>query len=92
VESKERGEGSREKETRGETEEASGRGKMTKKGSGEIDEGRGETLETKRSGRHLLSGSGLTDGGCIGAVKKLVEENESGTSGVSSVRGGNEFD
>jgi len=46
----------------------------------------------KRGGRRLPSGSGLTGGGCTSAAKELVEGNESRTSGVSSVRGGDEFD
>jgi len=48
--------------------------------------------EAKRGGQRLLSGSGSTGGRRTGAKKKLVEENESGTSGVSSVQRGNEFD
>jgi len=64
----------------------------TEGGSREEIEGRGGTAETKRGRRHFLSGSGLTGGSCAGVKKKLVEENESRTSGVSSVRGGDEFD
>jgi len=48
--------------------------------------------EAKRDGQRLPSGSGSTGSRRIGAKKKLVEENESGTSGVSSIREGNEFD
>jgi len=33
----------------------------------------------------------LTGGGRAGVKEELVEEDESGTSGVSSVQGGNEF-
>jgi len=58
---------------------------MTEGGSGETDEGRGRTEEAKRGRRRLSSGSRLTGGGCTSAKKKLVEENESGTSGVPSV-------
>jgi len=65
--------------------EASGGGEMTEGGSRETDEGRGGAMEAKRGGRHLLSRSGLTGSRCTGAKKKLVEENESGTSGVSSI-------
>jgi len=48
--------------------------------------------EAKRGRRRLPSGSGSTGGGCTNAVKELVEGNESGTSGISSVRGEDEFD
>jgi len=34
----------------------------------------------------------LTGGGCTGAEEELVEEDESGTSGISSIQGENEFD
>jgi len=84
AESKKRGEGGREKETGGGTEEASGGRETTERGSGETDEGRGGTAATK--------GGGSTGGGCTDATKELVEEDESGTIGVSSVRGGDEFD
>ena len=47
-ESKKRGEGSREKETEGGTEEVSGGREMTERESGETDKGRGRTAETKR--------------------------------------------
>jgi len=85
-------EGGREKETGGGTEEASRGGETTERGSRETDEGRGGTAEAKRGGRRLPSGSGSTSGGRTGAAKKLVEEDESGTIGVSSFRGGDEFD
>jgi len=65
---------------------------MTERESGETDEGRGGTAVTKGGGRHLPSGSGSTSGGRTDATKELVKENESGTIGVSSVRGGDEFD
>jgi len=84
AESKERGESGREKETGGKTEAASGGGEMTKRGSGEA--------ETKRGGRRLLLGSRSTGGSHAGATQELVEENESRTVGVSSVRGGDEPD
>ena len=47
---------------------------------------------TKGGGRRLPSESGSTGGGRTDATKELVEEDESGTVGVSSVQGGNEFD
>jgi len=65
---------------------------MLKKGSGETDEGRGGTAETKRGRQHLPSGSRSTGGGHTGAEKKLVEEDESGTVGISFVQGGDESD
>jgi len=65
---------------------------MTERGSGETDEDRGGTAATKGGGRRLLSGSGSTGGGCTDAMKELVEEDESRTIGVSSVRGGDESD
>jgi len=92
VESKKRGEGGREKETEEGTEEVSRKREATERGSGETDEGRGGTAETKRGRRHLLSGSGSTGNSCTGAVKKLVEEDESGIIGVSSVREEDESD
>jgi len=92
AESKKRGEGGTEKETGGGTEEASEGGETIERESGETDEGREGTTETKRGRRRLLPGSRSTGGCRTGAAKKLVEGNESGTSGVSSVRGGNEFD
>jgi len=58
---------------------------MTEKGSRKTDEGRGGTVETKRGRRCLLSGSRLTGGGRTDATKELVEEDESGTIGVSSI-------
>jgi len=62
------------------------RGKeTTERGSGETDEDRGGTAVTKGGGRHLSSGSGSTGGGRTDATKELVEEDESGTIGVSSV-------
>ena len=82
--SKKRGESSREKETEGETEEASG--------GRETDEGRGGTAETKRGRWRLLSESGLTGGSRTGAEKKLVKEDESRTIGVSSVQGEDKSD
>jgi len=83
--SKKRGEGGREEKTGEGTAEASRGREMSKKGSREEIKGRGGMAETKRSGRRLLSGSRLTGGGRTGAAKELVEDNESGTSGVSSV-------
>jgi len=65
---------------------------MTERGSRETDEGRGGTTATKGGGRRLPSGSGSTGGSRTDATKELVEEDESGTIGVSSVRGGDEFD
>jgi len=67
-------------------------GQTTEGGSREEIEGRGGTTEETRGGRRLLSRSGLTDGGCAGAKEELVEEDESGTLGISSVRGGDELD
>jgi len=67
-------------------------GEMTEGGSGETDEGRGGAEEAKRGGRRLPSESGSTGGGRTSAAKELVEGDESGTSGISSVRGGDEFD
>jgi len=58
---------------------------MTERGSGETDEGKGGTTDTKRGRRCLLSGSRLTGGGRTDATKELVEEDESGTIGVSSI-------
>jgi len=92
VESEKRGEGGREEETGGGTAEASGGRETTEGGSGETNEGRGETTETKRSRRRLLPGSRSTGGYYTGVKEELVESNESGTSGVSSVRGEDEFD
>jgi len=60
---------------------------MTKRESREAEEGRGGTPETKRGGQRFLSGSGSTGGSRTGTAKKLVEENESGTIGISSIRG-----
>ena len=92
VESKKRGEGSREKETGGGTEEASRERETTERGSEETDKGRGGMAETKRGGRCLLSGNGLTGSGRTGVEKKLAEESNSGTISVSSIRGGDESD
>ena len=91
VESEKRDEGSRKEETGGGTAETSGGGETTEGGSGETDEGRGGTEEAKRGGQRLSSGSRSTGGGRTSVKKKLVEENESRTSGIPSVRGGNEF-
>jgi len=86
VESKKRGEGSREKET-GEGIEKAGQGReTTERGDGETDESRGGTAETERGRRRLLSGSRLTGGSCTSVEKKLVKEDESGTVSVSSVQ------
>jgi len=92
AESKKRGEGGREEETGGGTAEASGGGETTERGSGSTDEGRGGTAATKGGRRRLPSGSRSTGGGCTDATKELVEEDESGTIGISSVRGGDESD
>jgi len=92
AESKKRGEGSREKETGGGTKEASRGRETTERGSGETNEGRGGTAATKGGRRRLLSGSRSTGGGCTDATKELVKEDESGTIGISPVRGGDEFD
>jgi len=89
--SKKRGEGGREEETGGGTVETSGGGEVTEGGSKETDDGRGGATEAKRGGRHLSSRSRSTGGCHTGVKKKLVEENESGTSGVF-IRGGDEFD
>jgi len=51
-----------------------------------------EKWRRQRGGRHLPSGSRSTGSGHTGAEKKLVEEDESGTVGVSSVQGGDESD
>jgi len=67
-------------------------GKTTKGGSREADEGRRGMAEATRSEQHLLSGSRLIGGCCTGAVKKLVEEDESRTSGISSIQEGDESD
>jgi len=92
AESKKRGKGGREKETGKGTEEASRGRETTERGSRETDEGRGGTAATKGGGRRLPSGSRSTGGGRTDATKELVEEDESGTIGVSSVRGGDESD
>jgi len=92
AESKKRDEGSREKKTGGETEEASGGRETTERESKETDKGSGGTAETKRGRRCLPLGSRSTGGGRTGAEKKLVKEDESGTIGVSSVQGGDESD
>jgi len=92
AESEKRGEGGREEETRGGTAETSGGGEMTEEGSGGTDEGRGRTTEAKRGGQRLSSRSRLAGGGHAGAKEELVEGDESRTGGVSSVRGGDEFD
>jgi len=92
AESKKRGEGGREKETGGGTKKASGGRETTERGSGETDKGKGGMAATKGGGRRLPSGSGSTGGGRTDATKELVEEDESRTIGVSSVRGGDEFD
>jgi len=92
VESEKRGEGSRKEETGGEIAEASGRGETTEGGSRETNEGRGGTTEAKRGGQRLPSGSGSIGGSHTSAAKELVEGDESRTSGVSSIRGGDEFD
>jgi len=87
TESEKRGEGSGEEETGEGITEANGGGETTERGSREVDEGRGGTPETKRGGRRFPSGSRSTGGSCTGVAKKLVEENESGTIGISSIRG-----
>ena len=87
TESEKRDEGSGEEEIGGGITEVNEGGEMTERGSREADEGRGGMPETKRGGRRFPSGSGLTGGSRAGAEKELVEENESGTIGVSSVRG-----
>jgi len=92
AESEKRGEGGREEEIGGGIAEASGGGETTERGSGETDEGRGGTTEAKKGGQRLPSGSGSTGGGSTSTAKELVEGNESGTSGVSPVREGDEFD
>jgi len=87
MESEKRGEGGREEETGEGITEANGGGETTKRGSREADEGRGGTPETKRGRQRFPSESRSTGGSRTGVVKKLVEENESGTIGVSFVQG-----
>jgi len=48
--------------------------------------------ETKRSRRRLSPGSRSTGGRCTGTKEELVEGDESGTSGISLLDGGDEFD
>jgi len=67
-------------------------GETTEGGSRETDEGRRRATEAKRGGRHLSSRSRSTGSGRAGAKEELVEGDESGTSGVSSIQGGDEFD
>ena len=85
VESKERGESSREKETGEETDKASRGREMSKRESGEIDEGRGGTAEATRSGQCIPLGSRSTGSLHTSAAKELVEEDKSETVGVSSI-------
>jgi len=92
AESEKRGEGGRKEETGEGIAEASRGGETTEGGSGETNEGRGGTTEAKRGGRRLSSRSGSAGGGCTGVKEELVKGNESGTSGFSSIRGGDEFD
>jgi len=91
VESKKKGEGGRKEATGGGTAEASGGGETTEGGSGETNEGRGGTMEAKRERQRFLSGSGSTGGSHTGVEEELVKTNESGTSGISSSDGGDEF-
>jgi len=91
TESEKRGEGSGEEETGGGITKANGGGETTERESREADEGRGGTAEAKRGGRRFPLGSRSTGGSRIGAEKELVEENKSGTIGVSSIQG-NESD
>jgi len=58
---------------------------MSKRGSEETDEGRGGTAEATRSGQCIPLGSRSTGSLCTSAAKELVEEDESGTVGVSSI-------
>jgi len=69
----------------------SGGGETSKRGSGEEIKGRGGLTEAKRGGQYFPSESRSTGSGHAGAKKKLVEGDESGTSGVSSFQEGNEF-
>ena len=92
VQSKKRGEGSWEKETREGSEKASRGEETAKEESREIDKDRARTTKAKRGGRYLLLGSGSIGGSHIGTEKKLVEEAESGTSGSSTVKWEDESD
>jgi len=92
VESKKRGEGGREKKTGGGTEKTSRRGKMSKEGNGEADKSRRKMAETKRSRRRLPSESRSIGNGRTDVEKKLVEEDESRTIGISSSDRGDESD
>jgi len=92
VESEKRDKGGSEEKTGKRTVKVSGGGETIKGGSREAEEGRGGTAEAKRDGRCLPSESRSTSDGYADTAKKLVEENESRTSGISSVRGGDEPD
>ena len=70
VESKKRGKGGREKETRGGIEKVSRGREMTERGDGETDESRGGMVETERGRRCLLLGSRL-----IGSSYTSTEKN-----------------
>jgi len=70
----------------------SGGGETTEGGSRETDEGRRRATEAKKGGQHLSSRSRSTGNGRAGTKEELVEGDESGTSGVSSIQGGDEFD
>jgi len=72
--------------------EASGGGEMSERGSGEEIKGRGGSTEAKKGRRCLSPGSGSTGGGRTGAEEELVETDESGSSGVSSIQEGDECD
>jgi len=77
VESKKRGEGSREKEIGGGTEKASGERETINRGNRETDESKGEMVETKRSGS--------TGGRHTSVAKELAKEGKFRTVGVSSI-------
>jgi len=85
AESEKRGKGGREEETEG-------GGETTEGGSRETDEGRGGMEEAKRGRQCLPPGSESTGSGRIGMEEELVKTDESGTSAVSSIWGGDEFD
>jgi len=92
AESKKRGEGGREKEIGEGTVEASRGGETSERRSGEEIKGRGGSMEAKKGGRRLSPGSGSTGGGRTGTEEELVETDESGSSGVSSIQKGDECD
>jgi len=85
AESKKRGEGSREKKTREESEKVNRGEETAKEESREANQGRAGVTEAKRGGQCLLLESGSTSS-YVSAEEELVEKDESGTSGSFTIR------